>query len=421
MKTKLFLRHAFLPVLILGFMTSCSDNDSPKEKEEEYELTKVIHLPEKSRATAEKLGDFYLSLTANVADYLDATNKEKNFVISPLSVSMVLGMVGNALEGDLKEEIVRYLSTDDLEGINQLSEILLEELPVIDRKTNLKLANSIWVNNEYELRTDFSTSMSKDYRSFIDYFNVQDATKTAQDINLWCASNTGNIIGDYIVPEQINSDLKAMLLNAMYFKSEWRVKDLFDINDTKESPFYGTDGTTSVKMMESKWMGTSCYVDENFTYCTVPFGNYAFSMEIMLPAEGKNLSDMALENCIQMARRKIEFYDNVKIRLPKFNVMGELDLNEILEASGLSSVSSVAPLSLFTKKTDGLISFRQKTVFEIDEKGAKTASVSSAEILDTNSGPSKEPIEINVDKPFIFFITERSTGACIVAGRITDL
>ena len=413
-------KYGWLAAIAVAGLASCSDSEGPDVSEE---VAQDIVLTGKSRAAAEQLGDFYVRLTQDAADYVDSDSSfdDKSFVISPLSASMVLAMTGNAVEGNLREEIVNYLGTDDLEGMNELAGTLLAVLPSIDRKTTLNLANSVWVNNNYKLNAGFNSLITEDYMGTVHYFNSGDASGTAADINRWCSSNTGNMIREYVSPSQINSGLMALLLNAMNFKSEWREKDLFDSKDTQNALFHGQKGNFFVKMMKGKQTGMTCYLDDDIVYTSLPFGNNAFSLEILMAAEGKMFGEMSLEADLQQARNEREYFKYVTLRLPRFKAGGDLDLNDILKAGGLNHVYGSIPLALFTEEKEGMISFHQKAVFEVDEKGAKAAAVSSAKFGDLLPLNPETPIEITVDRPFYFFITEKSTGACVVSGRITDL
>ena len=404
--------------LIVGLLASCSDSTEIDDDS----ISEDIVLNPLSRATADKLQDFYTILTRDMGDYVDENSDSKNFVVSPLSVSMVMAMMANAVEGDLQQEIMDYLGVENLEGLNELSSTLLEVLPVIDRKTTLRMANSVWVNNHYELNTEFSGLMSNSYKSDINYFDPYDAASGTNAINRWCASKTDNRITNYISENKINSDLLALLLNAMTFKSEWRIREFFKESDTEEKPFYGEKGETEVPTMRSKREALYCYFDDDYIYTSIPFGNAAYRLEIVLPEEGKDVRDISrkLVGNMKEIRNSAEQYGSVALELPKFSVNSKVALNETLKDGGLVDLSKVAPLSLFTQETEGLINFEQQAMFEVDEKGAKAVAVTSGEILVTSPAPS-QPVEINVNRPFIFFVTERSTGACLLSGRITDL
>ena len=53
----------------------------------------------------------------------------------------------------------------------------------------------------------------------------------------------------------------------------------------------------------------------------------------------------------------------------------------------------------------------------MDEKGTEAAAA-TALVMAVSAAP--EPIEMTADRPFIFAIAERETGAILFLGRVTD-
>ena len=176
--------------------------------------------------------------------------------------------------------------------------------------------------------------------------------------------------------------------------------------------------------MRGQETGLYCYFEDGFTYVNVPFGNAAYKFEVVLPDEGKDVREITdrLVGSLREINRMAREYSKVTLELPKFSLENKVGLNSALRAGGLKSLDKFNPLSLFTEEKTGLIQFNQSVMFEVDEKGAKAVAVSSGEDILSSPGPDpSEPVEIKVNRPFLFFITERSTGVCLVAGRVTDL
>lgn len=409
--------NSIIIICVIGLWSSCSEPEN-------YPYNPIDLTPD-SRAAADNLGDFYLNFTKNMADYVDSNNEieSKNFVVSPLSVSFVLSMMGNAVEGELKNEIIKYLGMDDFKGMNELAYTLLTTLPTIDRKTSMTLANSVWVNDAYKLNADFSGLIENSYLAPIYYFNHKDPNGTVGDINRWCSSHTLGIIKDFINETDFDPNLMVIMLNAMYFKSEWSTPELFNESKTVSKPFKGLYGENNVMMMRSNEKGTRCYIDEETAYFQLPFGNGAFRLEILLPEDNRMICDSQYDLVKKMEgiRDSTEYFEKVTIELPKFKLDGIFNLKEMLQMSGISHLGETTSLSLFNEEVSGCIDFNQNTSFEVDEKGAEAAAVSSAKGGDTDNYDPSEPIEIHVDHPFMFFITEHGTGACLISGRITDL
>ena len=54
----------------------------------------------------------------------------------------------------------------------------------------------------------------------------------------------------------------------------------------------------------------------------------------------------------------------------------------------------------------------------VDEAGTEAAAA-TAVIIGTTSAPI-EVIELDVDRPFLFFLQDRATGAILFLGRVVD-
>ena len=450
MKKKILLRHAVLPAMLFGLMVSCSDgtelNEVPKDNPEDpvenpvegpvtpsedftNEL-KPVELTAEGKEISNKLVDFYNAYTKYAAAYVDENEVEKNFVVSPLSASIVLSMMGNAVEGDLKQEIISCLGLNSLEGVNDFAHTLLTSLPALDKTTKMNLANAVWVNDYFKLLPDFSDVMSNVFESEISYLDLNDMNFAKDTINSWIAEKTEGKITDYITPDDLYN-LKAMLMNVMNFKAVWNEEDLFDEKATEKKPFYGQNFETAVETMKSK-TGLLYYIsDAEMQYLALPFGNGAYWFEVVMPAEGNSIYELPekVESHIKDLR-DLKLGSNTcigNVELPKFSLDTDLKLNNILKSAGVEHINNLAELSIFVREHEGDIDkeawmqFRQEVVFDVNEKGAEAVAVSSNGMAGSPGPSEKLPVEVKVNKPFMFFITESSTGASLVAGRITDL
>lgn len=403
------------------FVCSCSSSDEPTA---ESNVRKNIELDVPSRTVANNLCDFYLKYTFDAANYVDKSDviESKNVVLSPLSTSFVLAMAANAVEGDMRQEITKYLGESNINGINTLTYNLLTALPNVDKKTTLLLANSVWANKNFTLNDDFSSLVSENYLATSKYFDPNQANKATTEINQWCAQNTNNLINDFLSEIKINSDVFVIMLNAMYFKSSWGIDNLFNKADTKLSEFHGISGDSLTYIMKSAQNDMKYYSDDDFEFVRIPFGNEAFNFEILLPKEDRSIYDvesmLTPEKYTELKGLSRDY--SVTVNLPKFKINNALYLNDILKSAGIPSLNNIINFSLFTDKLSGIGYFNQATSLEINETGAEASSATSFDGEFTSPVPT-EPVDFNVNRPFYFFITEQSTGACVVSGRIVDL
>lgn len=154
----------------LGFITSCSsENDNPDTDQKLIASErKSIQMTAQTRATAENLKNFYTSFTAEaVKNALESDSQDKNIIISPLSVSMMLGMVANGVDQEVQQEIVSYLGCENLSSLNSLCAQFIEELPLADELSSCSIANSFWINNPLTAKQEFQSLLTDYYTAGI--------------------------------------------------------------------------------------------------------------------------------------------------------------------------------------------------------------------------------------------------------------
>src|SRR5690625_1841215 len=150
------------------------------------------------------------------------TGENENTFISPTSLSMALSMIYNGAEGTTKEEISNVLQVEnmDLEAWNESNAALFSALQQENEQIQLQIANSIWLNDHYHFQQDFAQNTSDYYAAQQEEINFQSGN-AADRINSWVEAATNDKITD-MVEEPLSQDLVAILINAIYFKGEWK-------------------------------------------------------------------------------------------------------------------------------------------------------------------------------------------------------
>ncbi|MDE6096666.1 MAG: hypothetical protein K2G52_10805 [Muribaculaceae bacterium] len=408
--------------MLLMIASGCTSGNEPGEIIPNDRVD--IVLDGATRSAAENLKSFYVDFTTDAIGHVDSDSdiSGKNVVVSPLSASMVLAMVANGVEGDISKEIANYLGVADVEAVNSLANILLKELPKADNQTDLSLANSIWVNRPYELTSEFASRMMSEYLADLRNEDFSgDNARAVKNINKWCSDNTGGMITNMI--EKLSPSSLALLLNTLYFKGIWKDK-AFLVENTEKMSFHGAGGTKDVDMMFSYHTDRKYASDDSFDAFYLDFGNSAFSFMVVLPKETLSLTDAnRLLTAAEFTKLEEEAVKcRLAVYLPRFKVETGLDVSDVLASVKLPDIKDNLSFDMFEPACEGVVLFRQSARLEIDENGAKAASVSTGEIKITS--PEIVPGEtytVKVDRPFYFFLKEKSTGACLLSGRIADL
>ncbi|ANH83874.1 proteinase inhibitor I4 serpin [Niabella ginsenosidivorans] len=338
-----------------------------------------------------------------------------NIFISPLSLHIAMGMVANGATGDTRSEIIKTLGAENLsmDELNQSYLTLLEKLPKADPKVSLALANSIWYKNNFSVEASFLNIMK-------DYFKAQVTGLPFQPsdvatINQWASDHTNGKIPEVI--DHFDPKLVMLLMNALYFKGDWKSK--FNTADTRTENFTKQGGSKMpVKMMHLK--DTVQYAaTPGFDVVQKPYGNGQFTMTILLPkrvpvSELFAPMDADQWQTVQSGLRTA----TVDIGLPKFTLKQEYNLNSTLQALGIKKAFTDAAQFDGFSKTPTKISFvKQNTFAAVDEEGTEAAAVTTGGI-EVTSLPANPQFICN--RPFGIIISETTSNSILFMGRIAQ-
>ena len=351
------------------------------------------------------------AVNANVGD--------DRIAFSPLSLSMSLSMLANGAKGETCSEILTAIGYDDssMSEINSLNTKLLDSLSVIDKAVNVNLANSIWLNNGFEPKESFSDILTGSYYADVcsrDFSN----SSTLGEINRWCSTKTNGMVNELLT--RLNPDSPMVLANAIYFKAPWNVK----FSETLSGKFTTVDNTLQdVEFFKGKRFARY-YSHNKFTAVQLDYGNKAFSYTVMLPTDGVSIDECVKEladGAWDMFALSYIGYSNVTLTMPKYEVDFKISAETALKSLGIEKAFvEGADLSGIC---DGS-SLRVGDVvhacsFKVDKDGTEAAAATAINTLD--AAPSVPEREFVVDRPFLFFVQEQSSGVVLFVGKVGSI
>lgn len=366
--------------------------------------------------------DFSERVQAFSIDFLkqmEVAEPENNYMVSPISLHMALGMLLNGSATSSEQELLTTLNLEGLtiEDINKNYLQLIEGLPNIDPDVTNRMANSIWQEENFEV-TDLFKEQLKNYFKAEHYSENFDNIATLDKINQWASDNTEGKVDKIL--EEISKDQVMFLINALYFKADW--SQGFDPKSTYNTNFNGTLGAETVNMMVQT--DTFPYLEtEAYQIVGLPYASGQYEMSVILPKDGQSpasvISGLTLSQLktdqANLAVRKVE------IQIPKLKMEYGIKLNAVLSKMGMPTLfTGNADLSKIAPPAGALkVGFvKQDTFIEIDEVGTEAAAVTTIGI-ETTSVPSYPLFKCN--KPFLFLITEKGSGTIQFMGRINNL
>lgn len=400
---------------ILGLavmMAACSDSDNGEniENPEPQPPTPVVTLlTADEQAVLPGVNAAQLEFFEKVYKNADP---DENVICSPLSAQVLLSMLANVTEPVAAAEICSALGCENQELLNSLNAKLMGAMKNASPVT-FKPANALWYDTQFALSDAGKNLIAGSYSPETFARDFSDGSVVGE-INKWCAERTDDLITKLF---DEGEELKVFaLLNALYFYGPWANE--FDVNETRDKDFYGESGTTSVKMMYNE-----DYVGVFMDYTTMmPHGvelkckGGQYVVDYILPPEGQTLDDfISAENIRQVFTMMGS--DNAIYSIPKMKLTPDrIDLKKALADFGIAKVYDPEAIRMFTEAVT-LKDVYQKSAVEIDEKGAKAASVSVGTGLET--APMAMPVVI--DRPFVMLIREVSTGTILFAGAVRNL
>ncbi len=228
--------------------------------------------------------DFSLTLLRE----LNNQERSENLFISPLSVSIALGMTLNGAAGKTREAMTETLELQGLsiEEINQSYQSLMYYLMNVDPSVIIKIANAIWYRQGFYVEQDFLDVNNKYFDAVVEELNFYDP-KAVDIINGWISNNTNGLIEEMI--EEIDPATVMFLINAIYFKGIWKYE--FDPDDTIDDYFTTYDGEKKPVRMMQQSGGFHYYANDHFRAIDLPYGEDAYSMSIFLPHREVDIDD----------------------------------------------------------------------------------------------------------------------------------
>ena len=348
---------------------------------------------------------FALSFFKNV----DKTSKPgENIVVSPYSAGVALSVVAEAAKGQTRVEFDNALN-----GCLFKAEDLGSNDTVV-----VKSANSVWVTDDFSIRNRYVSLLEKDFDAFITTLNFSDPA-TVKAINNWCAENTNGKISEII--DRINPGTVMMLINALYFNAPW--EEAFLERNTREGVFHGYEGDVQVPMMaKTERLNYAEY--QGCQMVELPYQGGRYSMYVVLPAAGMGVDQMIpyINETLYDQAMGMMTPVKVKLTMPKFKLETSLVLNKSLQEMGIRTAftsaadfKGIAEMGSLT-----LDQVKQKCYIEVSEKGTEAAAVTSVGVRLTSARP-ETMVSMNVDRPYLFFISDRTNGNILFAGKVMTL
>ncbi len=362
--------------------------------------------------------------------YQALREKDGNLFYSPHSISLALAMTYAGARGETAQQMTDTLhfnlSQDNLHpAFNNLDIELGKQGQSAQGKDDegfrLNIVNAIWGQKDYSFLPAFLDVLAENYGAglrTIDF--VKETEKSRVTINDWVSDQTEGRIEDLIPQGAIDVLTRLVLTNAIYFNAAWQYP--FNEDMTEDGSFYLLDGRQVTVPMMKQTESFGYTEGEGFQAVELRYDGGELSMVILLPEAGQFES---FEESLQAQRvgdiiKGIQ-HTRATLTMPQFEFDSDFSLKDTLAGMGMPvAFTENADFSGMTGKRELLISdVIHKAFVSVDEAGTEAAAA-TAVIVGLTSAPIDPPMEVTIDRPFIFLIRDIDTGAILFVGRVLN-
>ncbi|MCG8350787.1 MAG: serpin family protein [Chloroflexales bacterium] len=381
--------------------------------------------------TATEVAALVEGLNTFAVDLYQATSadSEQNLIYSPASIAQAFSMVYAGARGETAAQMTEALRFLPQEDQHTAFNALAQHLDSLDAtntsaaeegdRFQLRSANAVWGQQGVPFQEDYLTLLAQQYGSGLrvaDFAQQSDAVR--DEINAWVAEQTADRIAELLPAGMLSANTRMVLVNAIYFNAAWLFP--FEESATQDGPFTLLDGSTaSTALMNSSSIQAPYAAGAGYQALQLPYAGRTVDMLLLLPDEG-NFSAFAeglSASGLAAIREELAQYD-ITLTMPRFDVKTPLKLKEVLSAMGMPLPFDAGADFNGMVENGGLFigeAVHQGTI-TVDEQGTEAAAATGIAMEDS----AFERAEMTVDRPFIFAIIERETGAILFMGHVLN-
>ena len=432
-----------LLVLLMTTGVACDESEanpageptalSPVPTSEELRSAKARAAP---AATNTEVADLVRGNSVFAFDlYQNLRDNNGNLFYSPYSISLALAMTYAGARGETERqmaETLRFLLAQETlhPAFNALDLELASRGEGAEGQDDdgfrLNVVNAVWGRSGCSYLPDFLEVLGEYYGAGVrplDFLGAPEVSRTT--INDWVSEQTEERIKDLIPEDAINRSTVMVLTNAIYFNAAWLHR--FDPQDTRDGQFHLTDGNTVNVPMMRQTERFEYASGEGYQALDLPYAGHELSMVILLPDRGSfSKFETSLDaEVVNGATNRMNFRP-VSLTMPKFEFDSSFSLADTLEAMGMPDAFDPTRADFSGMGISGcpgdrgnafISAVEHKAFVLVEEEGTEAAAATGVMILESEPPP---PVEVSVDRPFIFLIRDRETDAILFVGRVLD-
>ncbi|KAM7406835.1 hypothetical protein PAMA_002846 [Pampus argenteus] len=385
----------------------------------------------------DSMGELHTRFALSLYQMLIKTENNSNLIVSPVSVSLSLGLLQLGARGNTLAQLEGTLGYNVNDA--QVQDFLLHSQSDTSHRMWLQQTCTLFIQSGVQLLTEFTQHAVAWSNTSVVRANFSQPNHTRDKVEqaghnydeMWPLqagsssgaelSGSGEAQGEAL---WWGHRLQMALVNTVAFKGVWQKQFLF--TNTQNLPFILSDGSAiKVPMMyqvtEVSFGQFRTASDQRYTVLELPYLGRSLSLQVVLPSERKTPLS-SIES--QLTARQLASWDTglrrtkMDIFLPRLKMQNKFNLRSVLPAMGISDAFNPTAAD-FTgiSVEEGLYvsdAFHEVRI-EVTEDGTKAAAATAMVLLKRSRAPV-----FKADRPFLFLLRQSNTGSILFMGRVMN-
>ncbi|XP_037615241.1 plasminogen activator inhibitor 1 [Sebastes umbrosus] len=366
----------------------------------------------------EKQTDFGLKVFSQLA----RDSADQNVVLSPYGVASVLAMAQLGAAGSTRKALTAAMGFSLQErGMSRQQRLLQRD---VSSEEGVETASGVMLERKMSLEKGYRRALAKAFQAHANQVDFTNSDQAVSVINSWVSDHTAGTIPEFLAPGSLTDETRLVLLNALHFQGLWKVP--FDPKLTQERMFHcanGSDVPVHMMRLTNRFNYGEFVTADGVDYdvIEVPYEGDSLSMLLVSPFEPEvSLSTLSADLSSKRMKQWRTEFRNVKrqLAMPRFTLDSEVNLKSALLNMGLGDMFNLATAD-FTRITSDerlcVSKVLQRVKIEVNELGTKGAAATAAVMF------SRMAVEeITLDRPFLFIIQHKQTGAVLFMGQVNQ-
>lgn len=357
--------------------------------------------------------------------------EEENLTYSPVNLYMALSLGAELTAGNTRQQILDVLGAADADTLRQQMHILWNACYYDDKDQTL-LANSLWLDQDLDYRQDTMELLAENYYTSV-YQGQFGKESTDKAIINWLNRQTGDLLEEATQSIHLDPDTVLAAYSTVYYRAMWIHGTEFSGQNNTQQTFHAPQGDVTATFMHKKEMQTHYYAGTDFgalslglrdgskmwfvlpdadktVHDVLDAGEYAAYLFGQHLCQDPDCPDIGIPHSCHSDTCDKHRYLKVNLSVPKFDIQASGDLKADLIEMGITDIFTPYTADFSASVESDLPVFlsavNQATRVAIDEEGVTAASYIEMPAPGA-AMPPEEIIDFVLDRPFLFFITNR--------------